>query len=467
MRYEEQLTNEVLIQDLLYWMGTVGIFVAVVAFVVIDLGLVARRHSVDTVVQKVGGALVGGLAFVVIGLGIWNWQFNQAFGVADPLGEAIKSWWIGGSFLGDLPQQINPEILPNADVQHIFAAFFIGYAAFVVALIHSAAVERLKPLAMMIMAVAIGGIFLPLQVYSVWGPVGPLSNEGVHDFVGVFSYIFVGVWALILAWRVGPRIAAREGAGRDDQPQNWALTFVGASLLFIAIPMFTLGCGFLVPGDGFFGIHGTESGFGRVLLNTFLALCVGAITGLVLSYATRVAGWIMFGPIAAYIAVGAGADIYSPLETLLVGLLAPLPVFAVYKLMDRIGVDEHKVVPLTLGAAIYGALAVGIIGAGTPVAGIEGGLPGFEPGHAEITFGWQVVGILATVAGTAVVAFLTIFAIERTVGLRVSDADQRTGLDLVYWPEEASVQAPVAGGALPGTPAEIDRFGAPVPRPAG
>src|ERR1700716_1781788 len=92
--FKDQVSGGILTQDIFYVLASICLFLVVVAFGLIDSGLVRRKNLLDTWVQKLTAALLGGLAFTIIGYGIWNWQFNSAFGIKNPLGESIKAWWI-------------------------------------------------------------------------------------------------------------------------------------------------------------------------------------------------------------------------------------------------------------------------------------------------------------------------------------------------------------------------------------
>ena len=102
------------------------------------------KNLLDTWVQKILASLFAGLAFIIVGFGIWNWQFNEAFGVANPLSESIKSWWLGGTNMTEFADNLDPKLVPESDVLQIFSVFFIVYAAAMAALIHSAGLERVK-----------------------------------------------------------------------------------------------------------------------------------------------------------------------------------------------------------------------------------------------------------------------------------------------------------------------------------
>jgi ammonia channel protein AmtB len=126
--------------------------------------------------------------------------------------------------------------------------------------------------------------------------------------------------------------------------------------------------------------------------------------------------------------------VVDPWVMLLIGFGAPIPVALVWKLLQRMEVDEQKIAPLGLGAGIYGALVVGAVAWGTPTGGflgINSGTYAFQ--NAEINVGWQAIGVGVAV-GTGIVAGLVLVeGLDRVIGLRVSDQEEIEGSDHTQW----------------------------------
>lgn len=455
--FKGQATSDIFTNDIFYLLATVFLFFAVIAFGMIDSGLVRRKNLLDTWVQKLLAALFGGLAFMVVGYGVWQWQYNSAFGIANPLGQGIKDWWLGGTYLNHIATQLNPSAVPAADNLQVFAVFWFAFAAAIGALLHSSALERVKASAVYIIVIVATGLVLPITGYLTWGSTSPLTNHGLHDYVGTFSfYIFIGVWALILAWRAGPRLggALRPHSGTSGPfPHNLGTTAAGVGMLMFAIPFLVIGCGYIIQGSGYYGIALNQSGFGLVALNVFLSFAGGAITGAVLGYWKRNAVFILLGPIAGYVACTAGFDVFKPWEALLISMGGPLVLYAVYRTTLRLGIDEQKVVPLTLGPGIYSAIMTGFVAWHTHDGGYFGLTGKYAPGHAQITPQWQLLGVVIVVAIAVITGLVTIIGLEKTIGLRVREDQELLGLDTTYWdmPSAAEVAYPIAdvGATIP------------------
>ena len=434
--FKEQVSVDVLALDIFYTLATVCLFLLVTGIGLIDAGLVRRKNVLDGWIQKILASLIAGISFMFVGYGIWNWQYFQAFGVHNSLGEAIKAWWLGGTNFMHFAQRLDPAASPEADVFQVFAVFFVAYAAVIAVLLHGAVIERIKAVPMYIISAVAGGIAMPLLAYLTWGSTSPLTNRGLHDYMGAFSlYIFVGVWALILAWRVGPRhgYLKPHAMTSGPAPHNLGLTAAGVGLVLFAVPFLALGCGFFFPGIGYFGISMTESGWGIALVNIFVAYSGGAIGGAIIGYWKKNPVMALLGPVAGYIGASTSIDVVHPWEMLLISFFAPFIVFIGYTVMKRIGIDEIKVVPLALFGGTYGAIISGFVAWHTKTGGYPGltGKYGFQ--HAEITPWWQFAGVGTTIGLSAISGIILIVGLEKTIGLRVSEKAEIDGLDATYW----------------------------------
>jgi Amt family ammonium transporter len=427
--FADQVSVGAYISDLFYIMACMGAFVVVLALALIDGGIVNPKHLVDTLAQKLISAFIAGAACMICGYGIWAYQFNQAFGVPNPLMQALSDWWLFGPNMNSYGQFLDPAAVPGAEVQQIFVVFFFAYAAVIGAFVHSMGLGRMKPAATYVMSAVAGGLMMPIMTYLTWGPVSPLSNNGVHDFVGAFSlYMFIGVWALILTWRLGPRLASTTGF-------NGHMFGSGAFLLMIAIPLFVMGCGFLEPGTGYFGITNTTSGLGIIFINTFMALAGGAISGGFIAYQKHKPAYVFLGPIAGYVSCSALFDIAAPWQCFVAACIGPWVMRGLTEVMRRMDLDDQKLVPVAFGPSVLSALLAGVIGSGIATGGMVGATGDYAFQHAHISFGMQCVGILVTLTVAGVSGIILVFGLEKTIGLRVHSTIEQDGMDTWYWNE--------------------------------
>ena len=435
--FAAQVSAGAYVSDVFYMLGCFGVLLGMVALTLLDAGIVDKKNIVDTIVQKWVCGLIGGVAYLAIGYGMWNWQIYQAFGLSHPLAQALSDWSLFGPDLTTYAQHIDPAVLPGADTAQIFGAFFILFIMLSCMLMHSAGVERMKPVPAYIMSLLIGGLINPVMAYLTYSSASPLTNNGVHDFVGDFVlYVFIGIWGLILAWRLGPRRTASRA------PANFPLQALGAFFLMLAIPLFVPACGFLIPGEGFYGIAANDSGLGLTFYGLTLAMVAGGISGTIIAYIKGNPTYILLGPIAGYISCSALIDLALPWQAFTIAFFGPVIMALVDALMRRFGIDETKVVPLAFGPGLYSAIMAGVVGAGRAQVGFFGVTSGrYALQHAHISFLTQLQGVVLMVAGSVVVSFLVILALEKTIGLRVTAAQEDQGLDATYWsPFTANVQ---------------------------
>lgn len=427
--HAEQVSTNQELTALFYIFATMGVFLGVIAITLIDAGLASRKNLVDTVVQKVLCVFISALSFMLMGYAIWNYQYYQAFSVPHPFLSALKDWWFAGGNMEYFAQFISPDSTPEADTFQIFSIFFFCFAGLTAALIHGSALERINPKANYIMSAFIGAIMVPVLSYLTYGSTSPLTNSGLHDFVGAYClYMFVGGWSLILAWRIGPRVAI------PATPTEPGLVIIGQLLLMLAIPMFVIGCGFLTPGSGYFGPTMSTSGLGIVFVNTFIAMGGGALTGGIIAYAKKKPFYILSGPIAGYLACSALYDVVTPQMAFLLSLPGPFILILGEKVLSVLGIDDPKVVPLALGPSIYSVLVVGLVASGTPQGGYAGITQGpYRFQHAHISFATQLEGVVVVLLITFLTGLVVTSIINKIVGLRVSAEAERVGGDEYYW----------------------------------
>ena len=458
--FPAQVSSDMVLLAFIYIAGTLAVFVLILGLCLIDAGLVRRKNVLHTWIQKLTAAFVAGLGQAIGGYALWQYTFNNAFGVPAPFGTALKDWWVGGAFLNTHAALINPNALPEADTQQVFFVFFVTFSMAVAALIHSSVVERIRSGALYAMSFVLGLIVVPVVAFLTWGPLSPLTARGLHDFEGVLTiYVFAGTWALVLAWRLRPRLGmhAPHASGARPVPHNLSLVGAGALLFMIALPLVMLASGFIAPGQGYYGIDYSTSGIGTVLSGIVLAMIGGGVVGAVLAHARREAQWVFFGPVTGVVICGSIIDVAKPWWCLLLGAAGPVVALATMRLMIRLRVDELKVVPLALGPGIVGMIAGGFIAWGTPTGGYPGLTGTYALGRATITPAWQLLGVVIVVAIAAAGSFVFCLVTQALGKLRVDEDHEVAGGDLTAWGTDNYGHEPLitAAAAAAGT-ASID-----------
>ena len=103
--------------------------------------------------------------------------------------------------------------------------------------------------------------------------------------------------------------------------------------------------------------------------------------------------------------------------------------------LTKLNIDDQKIAPLTLGPSIFSVLVAGIIGSGLRQGGVLGATGAYAFQHAHISFGMQCLGVLVTLGVSGVSGLVLVFALEKTIGLRVARTIEQDGLDMWYWNE--------------------------------
>ena len=426
--FKDQVSLGAQLTTILYVVGVIAIMLALAGVILFDAGLSRPGNVIHTMIQKLVAAFVAAAGMSVVGFAIWDWQFNQAFGVPNALSKAIGDWWLGGPNINTLPQNLDPAVVPGADSYHAFFAIFILFAGFLAALLAGSVIERVKTTSLAAVALVFGALVVPFGGYLVYGPVGPLSNAGTHDFGGSFFYILLGCWALVLVWRAKPRVGVFGGTPSvPPVPHNLVYTVVGLVLFLAGLCGYVLVNGFLVPDVGYFGITLNDSGMGLVVTNLMMAFAASALGGLVTWKISKNPYFFLVAPVSGWIGVAGLIDVVKPWQAGVTALFAPLVVLGGYKAMNRLGLDDPKVVPLTLGPGVYSALMTAVFASGVEQGGFFGLEGEYAFQHASIGIVQQLVGVAAFLALGLVSALVVVVAVEKTVGLRDKRVDE--GLD--------------------------------------
>jgi Amt family ammonium transporter len=349
--------------------------------------------------------------------------YSLAFGDGGSL-----NWMIGDTtklFLAGITPDSTTATFTDGVVipELVFVAFQLTFAAITTALIVGGLAERIKFSALMVFSVLWFTLsYLPMA-HMVWATGGFLFEKGDLDFAGgTVVHINSGVAALVGALVVGKRI----GYGRDAMPpHNLPLTLVGAALLWVGWFGFNAGSNLEATGIAVLA-----------LLNTILATAAAALAWLavevVLTKKPSMLG-VASGAIAGLVAVTPAAGLVGPMGALVLGALGGLACFwGVTSLKKSFGYDESLDV---FGIHGIGGI-VGAIGTGVFVSPALGGtgVDGYEMGSQVVT---QTLGVLIAIGWSGTVSLVLFKLIDMTIGLRVTEENEREGLDTTSHGERA------------------------------
>jgi Amt family ammonium transporter len=335
----------------------------------------------------------------------------------------------------------------------VFAAFQATFAGITCALIVGAFAERIKFSAVLLfMVLWFTFSYLPMA-HMVWFWMGPdaytskevvdamnakagyIWQHGALDFAGgTVVHINAAVAGLVGAFMVGKRI----GYGREAMaPHSLTLTMVGASLLWVG--WFGFNAGSALEANGFAAL---------AFINTFgataaavLAWCIGEAlmrgkASMLGAASGAVAGLVAITPAAGNVGIG-GA--------LVIGFIAGFAcLWGVNGLKKMLGADDSLDVFGVHGVGgIVGALLTGVFN--SPALGgpslVGDWVTASMVSAADYSIAnqvWvQLKGVLITIVWSGVVSFVAYKIVDLTIGLRVSEEDEREGLDITSHGETA------------------------------
>jgi Amt family ammonium transporter len=245
---------------------------------------------------------------------------------------------------------------------------------------------------------------------------------GFHDFAGSTAVHMVGgVAALVGAKILGPRLGKYDEDGKINAIPGHRLTLgaLGVFILWFA----------------WFGFNGCSTvsatgdknllSMGTIFVNTNMAAAAASTATMIftwLRYGKPDVSMTLNGALAGLVAITAGCDAVSPAGACIIGVIAGIViVFAVEFVDQGLKIDDP-----------VGAVSVhGVCGAlGTLLTGffaVDGGLLYGGGSKLLIT---QLTGVLSVMAWVAVTMVIVFKLIEHTIGLRVSEDEEITGLDL-------------------------------------
>ncbi len=290
--------------------------------------------------------------------------------------------------------------------------------------------ERTKFSSYCIYSAIISALIYPIEAHWTWGG-GFLAQWGFHDYAGSNCIHMVGgICAFIGAWMLGPRI------GKFDRDKNGKVTkvnaFPGHNLVIAALGVFILWLGWY----GFNGAAATDvPTLGSVFLTTTVAPSVATVTCMIftwLRYGKPDVSMCLNASLAGLVAITAPCDVADCAGAAIIGVVSGLlVVFGVWFNDNVTHVDDPVgAVAVHMLNGIWGTLAVGLFATeaapGFASAGIREGL---FYGGGLFQLGRQLGGMFVTAAWTVIMIYIAFTVIKLTVGLRVSEEEEITGLD--------------------------------------
>ncbi len=370
-------------------------------------GMVRRKNVLSTIMHSLAAIPILSVKWALFG-------YSLAFG-------ATHGGIIGGlDFVGlnGLAGQAHGTVPALA-----FVAFQMMFAVITPALISGAFAERMKFSAYVVFILVWSTLVYDPVAHWVWADGGWLFKMGALDFAGgTVVHLTAGVSALVCALVIGKRLKYPQ---ERPLPHNLTMTMTGAGILWF----------------GWFGFNaGSALASGKLAALAFMGTHLGAAGGAI--------GWIAVewkhrgkptalgvasGLVAGLVAITPACGYVSPLAAIVIGAAASCLCYVAVQAKYKYGYDDsldafgvHGVGGLA-GALLTGVFAQKVLND----AGGDGLL--FGNPHQLLV---QIVASLATGCYAAGVTWATLKLIDKTIGLRVDDAEEREGLDQTQHGEE-------------------------------
>src|ERR1700736_1160167 len=381
-------------------------------------GMVRKKNVLATLMQSFAITCLVTILWYVIG-------YSLAFTPGTPYVGGLRRLFMNGViYIKDVAAAaatkdtpVVEAVIGKVSVSHlgvtipetVYSMFQLTFAIITPALICGAFAERMKFSAMLwFMSVWSIIVYAPIA-HWMWEPGGWGATAGVLDFAGgTVVHINAGLAALACAWFLGKRV----GYNKDPMaPHNLVLTLIGASLLWVG--WFGFNAGSAVAADGRAGM---------AMAVTQIATAAAALAWMFMEWTVKgkpsVLG-IASGAVAGLVAITPASGFVGPTPAVVIGLCAGvLCFFAATSLKSALGYDDSLDAFGVHGiGGIIGALLTGVF-ASKEISGADGSV---------VT---QLWGVGTTLIYGFVVSFIILKIIDMTIGLRVTEEQEREGLDI-------------------------------------
>ena len=348
------------------------------------------------------------------------WGYSGAFG--DDIGGGLLG---GGESLG--LKNIGLETLSGTYPTYLFVVFQMLFCVITIGLVAGAIADRAKFSAWM--------VFVPLWVTLVYVPVahwvfafdgdktqgGWISNDlGAFDFAGGTAVeVNSGMSALALALIVGRRVGWRREPFR---PHNLPAVLLGAGLLWFGWYGFNAGSALAANGTAALALINTTG--------TACAAMIGWMAVELVRDKKATSFGAASGAIAGLVAATPSCGTVSPLGSLVVGVVAGAVCAWAVGVKYRLGYDDSlDVVGVHFVGGVVGTVLIGILATQANVENLGFGSAGLFYGGGTTQLGKQIVAVLAVMVYAFVVTYVIGKLIDRTIGFRVDEETEVSGID--------------------------------------
>ena len=387
-------------------------------FTMLEAGLVQKKDVSEIVTKNLGLFSIASVMYLVCGF-MLMYPTDAVFSISgglDETGEAIvygilpaigSSWGLSTDMpLEEIGMAYGMDYSQQADF--FFQVVFVATA---MSIVSGAVAGRMKLIPFFIFAIILTSFIYPVQGYWNWGG-GFLSVLGYSDYAGSGTVHLLGAAAALgVVTLLGPR-AGKYGADGSINPlpgSNIPLAALGVLILWLGWFGFNGGSELVISDEA------SAIAVSQVFLNTNMAAAGGVLGALVLSLIMTKKSdvtMVINGAIAGLVAITAGPSAPTGGESVIIGFLGGLLVYASILFFDsKLKVDDP-----------VGAISAhGIVG----IFGVM--VVPFTNGDASFLI--QFVGVLAIAGFGFIASYGAVYVINMVTPIRATDEEQAIGLD--------------------------------------
>ena len=377
---------------------TALVFFMHLGFSFLEIGLTRQKNTINILFKNLFIICIGLLLYCLVGFNLmYPGDFNGFLGFA---GFGLEAPMKDGAL----------DLAYNAGYTYWTDFLFQGmFAATAATIVSGAVAERIKINSFFIFAIIYVGLIYPITGSWQWGG-GFLKEMGFYDFAGSTLVHSVGGWAALVAiWLLGARIGKFDENGKPKVIPGHNLPLATGGVLVLWLGWFGFNGGSVLSAD--------PALTSLTLVTTCLAAAAGGVASFMFAqflYKNLDLTMFLNGVLAGLVGITAGADQMGPTDAILIGIIAGVLVVGAVALVDKLRLDDPVgAVAVHLVCGIWGTLAVGIFGA---MASVD-------------QFIIQLIGVVSIGAFCLVTSFIILFAIKKTIGLRVTKEEEIEGLD--------------------------------------
>ena len=385
------------------------LFMTIPGLALFYAGMVRAKNTLSVMMQCFAIAGLVSVLWVLYG-------YSFAFGGSGAFWGGLDKLFLSGVTRDSVTGTV-PEV--------VFIVYQMAFAIITPAIIVGAFAERMKFSAMLwFTGIWLTVVYAPVA-HWVWVDGGWLHEMGVLDFAGgTVVHINAGVAGLVAALVLGPR---KGYPIAPMPPNNLVYTVLGASILWVGWFGFNGGSALAADGSAGMAVAVTQ-------ISTAAAALSWMFTEWIVYRRPSILG-IASGAVAGLVAITPAAGVASPMGALGLGAISGLVCFfSATWLKHRLGYDDSlDVFGVHAVSGILGALLTGVVA--SPILGGVGFANGITTLGAQVVV--QLIGVGATVCYAGVVTFIILELVDAMVGLRVSEQEEKVGLDMATHNERA------------------------------